>query len=252
MAWNDLQPNQMVNGNDATTGGFVQIGPTNAANECYTKARALATYQLNASNMASFADNQLVPKNIWASGVIVFNFATLAYSGLNGMGGFNSNFNTARTVGTSNDQTTGGVSSATKIGASYSVDRMFIGFDTTLLTSIVIGGIQIGLDNNQLSVPTQYVVVKTNSTFAANHAWVHADFNEGIGGTIVSDIVTINNGQSGLVQFPFNTAGLSYVNANNSATFVIMQYVNDYGNVAPNTNNNYVFSFNTNMKLYYA
>jgi hypothetical protein len=70
MAFSDLQPNQMVNGNDAATSGFIQIGPTNAGNECYTKARALATYQLNPAGFAPYSDNQLVPKSAWASGAV--------------------------------------------------------------------------------------------------------------------------------------------------------------------------------------
>jgi hypothetical protein len=72
MAFSDLAPNQMVNENDASTGGFAVIGAKNQPNECYTKARALATYSLNASNMSGYADNQLVPKSAWSSSAIVF------------------------------------------------------------------------------------------------------------------------------------------------------------------------------------
>ncbi len=70
MAFVDLQANQMVDENNASTGGFTAIGPKNPGNQCYTKAQALAAYNLNASNMSAYASNQLVPKSVWASGVV--------------------------------------------------------------------------------------------------------------------------------------------------------------------------------------
>lgn len=67
MAFSDLQPNQMVDENAASTGGFTAIGPKlSPANRCYTKAEALAAYQLNAAAMDSFASNELVPKSVWS------------------------------------------------------------------------------------------------------------------------------------------------------------------------------------------
>jgi AraC-like DNA-binding protein len=68
MAFSDLASNQMVNENDASTGGFTAIGAKNPATQCYTKTQALAAYNLNASNMSAYAGNQLVPKSVWVSG----------------------------------------------------------------------------------------------------------------------------------------------------------------------------------------
>ena len=74
MAFADLASNQMVDENNASTGGFVSIGPKNPANQCYTKAQALAAYSLSAANMSGYADNQLVPKSAWATGVVSYPF----------------------------------------------------------------------------------------------------------------------------------------------------------------------------------
>lgn len=66
MAFNDLAPNQMVDENNASTGGFVSIGPKNPGNQMYTKQQALSAYSLVASPyMDSYASNQLVPKSVW-------------------------------------------------------------------------------------------------------------------------------------------------------------------------------------------
>jgi hypothetical protein len=74
MAFADLAANQMVDENNASTGGFVSIGPKNPGNQCYTKAQALAAYSLSAANMSGYANNQLVPKSAWATGVVSYPF----------------------------------------------------------------------------------------------------------------------------------------------------------------------------------
>lgn len=72
MAWSSLASNQMVSFTDAQGGGFaLQSGQSNVnSNQCMTKSEALAKYVLNASNMSSYASNQLVPKSTWVSGVV--------------------------------------------------------------------------------------------------------------------------------------------------------------------------------------
>ena len=72
MAWSSLASNQMVSFTDAQGGGFaLQSGQSHVtSNKCMTKSEALAKYVLNASNMSSYASNQLVPKSTWASAAI--------------------------------------------------------------------------------------------------------------------------------------------------------------------------------------
>ena len=81
MAWSSLASNQMVSFTDAQGGGFaLQSGQSHiTSNQCMTKSEALAKYVLNASNMSSYASNQLVPKSVWASGVVgnAFTFGTV-------------------------------------------------------------------------------------------------------------------------------------------------------------------------------
>lgn len=82
MAFADLQPNQMVDENNAATGGFTSIGPKNPATQCYSKAQALAAYNLSASAMNGYADNQLVPKEVWVTGAIYGGAMTLNVPGV--------------------------------------------------------------------------------------------------------------------------------------------------------------------------
>jgi hypothetical protein len=81
MAFADLASNQMVDENNASTGGFTAIGPKNPGNQCYTKAQALAAYQLNASLMNDYADNRLVPKGVWGpASIAVYHYYVSSYS----------------------------------------------------------------------------------------------------------------------------------------------------------------------------
>ncbi|MFH6966489.1 hypothetical protein [Flavobacterium sp. FlaQc-28] len=65
-------PNQMVSFTQAQSLGFsLNSGQSHVtSNQCMTKSDALTKYNLNASNMSSFANNQLVPRNNWATGVV--------------------------------------------------------------------------------------------------------------------------------------------------------------------------------------
>lgn len=73
MAWNDVASGQMVSYFDASTSGIPLLSGQShfttlpAANQCMTKANMQAKYNLNASNLTTYASNQLVPKSAWAS-----------------------------------------------------------------------------------------------------------------------------------------------------------------------------------------
>jgi len=75
MAWNDLATNQMVSYTDATSGattGVFTLNPGQAnvtSNQCMTKLDAQTKYNLNASNLSTYANNQLVPKIDWVTGI---------------------------------------------------------------------------------------------------------------------------------------------------------------------------------------
>lgn len=72
MAFADLSPTQAVSFTDAQSGGFaLKSGQSHlTSNQCMTKNDALTKYNLSASAMVSYANNQLVPKNVWSSGVV--------------------------------------------------------------------------------------------------------------------------------------------------------------------------------------
>lgn len=69
MAFSNLAANQMVSEADAATGGFtLNSGQSHgSSNQCMTKGAALTKYNINASAMSSYANNQLVPKNTWVN-----------------------------------------------------------------------------------------------------------------------------------------------------------------------------------------
>jgi hypothetical protein len=76
MAWGDLLGNQMVSYADATGSGFaLQPGQTNPGTlQCMTKNDALNKYVINSAAMASYANNQLVPKSTWKPVATTYNF----------------------------------------------------------------------------------------------------------------------------------------------------------------------------------
>ena len=68
MAFSSLTSNQMVSEADAATAGFtLNSGQSHgSSNQCMTKSDALTKYNIDASAMSSYANNQLVPKSTWA------------------------------------------------------------------------------------------------------------------------------------------------------------------------------------------
>jgi hypothetical protein len=69
MAWIDLANNQMVSFTDAQTSGIaLKAGQSHVtSNECMTKSQIQAKYNVLTAPMNSFASNQLVEKEKWAS-----------------------------------------------------------------------------------------------------------------------------------------------------------------------------------------
>jgi len=69
MAWIDLANNQMVSFTDAQTSGIaLKSGQSHVtSNECMTKTQIQAKYNVLTAPMDSFASNQLVEKEKWAS-----------------------------------------------------------------------------------------------------------------------------------------------------------------------------------------
>ena len=78
MSWSGLASNQMVTFTNAQTSPFtLNAGQSPVtSNECMTKLQALTKYNLDASAMSAYANNQLVPKSVWVSGVVYYPFAT--------------------------------------------------------------------------------------------------------------------------------------------------------------------------------
>lgn len=74
MSWTLLGNNQMVSYLDASTSPFtLKAGQSHlttlpAANQCMDKTAMQTKYNLLASNLTSYASNQLVPKSAWAAG----------------------------------------------------------------------------------------------------------------------------------------------------------------------------------------
>lgn len=69
MSWAGLASNQMVTFTNAQGGGFtLNAGQSNVtSDQCMTKSDALTKYNLDASAMSAYANNQLVPKSTWVS-----------------------------------------------------------------------------------------------------------------------------------------------------------------------------------------
>lgn len=232
MAWSGLSPNQMADEANAVTGGFTAIGTKlSPTNKCYTKAEALAAYQLSSSAMSAYANNQLVPKEVW---VATESCITPAYLGVNCLGGDASTFSVARTTGNISASTSFNLGAVQAGIGLYQVRRAYFGFNTTSITTATAINLKFTLNQSVIvASPTRLVVVRPASTLAATHPWVLADYPISNGGTIVSNIVTLNQSQVGEVLFQLNATGVSYVNANNDTNFIIVEYDRDYLNVAP-------------------
>jgi len=69
MAWIDLANNQMVSFTDAQTSGIaLKAGQSHVtSNECMTKTQIQVKYNVLTASMDSYASNQLVEKEKWAS-----------------------------------------------------------------------------------------------------------------------------------------------------------------------------------------
>ena len=76
MSWSGLASNEMVTFTNAQGGGFtLNSGQSSVtSNECMTKSQALTKYNLDASAMSAYANNQLVPKSVWVSGVTSYSY----------------------------------------------------------------------------------------------------------------------------------------------------------------------------------
>jgi hypothetical protein len=139
MAWSDVQLEQMVSFNDASSSGIpLNSGQSHSyTGQCMTKDDITTKYEVNTSLMNAFtgSGNQLVPKKIWS------------YIG------FTSWY---KRSGTSSGSTSGTV---TIIGSSIRVksySSIFTGSGATLTTQINIGGniytsYQAGLGTNNSS-----------------------------------------------------------------------------------------------------
>lgn len=126
MPWNDLASNQMVSYTDAQGGGFtLQAGQSSVtSNQCMTKADALAKYVLNSSFMASYADNQLVPKSTWVSQVSSVVFSGAYYWSY-----------------TTNGQSASGTVTITGSSATFFARGVVINSGSAVVTNITINGI---------------------------------------------------------------------------------------------------------------
>jgi len=69
MAWSSLADNQMVSYADAWDCGFYfvpgRVPPNN--NQCVSKEDALYYFQIGSTPLASYANNQLIPKSVWVA-----------------------------------------------------------------------------------------------------------------------------------------------------------------------------------------
>jgi hypothetical protein len=76
MSWSGLASNEMVTFTNAQGGGFTLNSGQSpvTSNECMTKSQALTKYNLDASAMSAYANNQLVPKSVWVSGVTSYSY----------------------------------------------------------------------------------------------------------------------------------------------------------------------------------
>ena len=135
----------------------------------------------------------------------------------------------------------------------YLVHRAYFGFNTTEITSAIVGGIQINISFNNLLGPTNFALVRTVVNHPATYAWGIGDFTDSVGGVLHSNTVSVGPGATGVLNIPFNATGISYINSTNDATFVLVQVNNDHLDVAPLASANQVIQgLNTNVKLYYS
>lgn len=180
-------------------------------------------------------------------------FLSMAYSGTNTIRSIvTSDFTTARTTADVTANTNFSVACFRNLG-NYVVQRFYCGFNTTGITSATSGGIRINLSGNTLANSTSFALVRTTVNHPATHAWNMADFTDSNGGVLHTNTISIPAGYTGIVNFPFNATGLSYINSNNDCTFVLVQFPNDYSDVAPSeTATQNISGANSGVELYYS
>ncbi|HEY6143748.1 MAG TPA: hypothetical protein VIV55_10090 [Flavobacterium sp.] len=246
MAFADLQPNQMVDENNASTGGFSAIGAKNPANQCYTKAQALAAYSLDASLMSAYTNNQLVPKSVWNSGIITGTL-NLEVIDFNLVAGISLDWATARLVGT----TTGDLKTQalgvdkSNFDSTYQAWRSFFSFNSSQVTNANVARFNATIFNSRNNL-SKWALQKTNVEFPSNHAWANSDFASVNGQPLISNILDLNFGShptGSSVSFDLNAAGLAYLNSSSNFSFCVIQIDNDYNNVAPAQNSQLFISF---------
>lgn len=178
---------------------------------------------------------------------------SLAYNGSNTIRSvLTGDFNTARTTPDIISNTNFSVACFRNLG-NYIVQRTYCGFNTTGLTTATGGGIRINVVSNSLATSTSFALVRTVVNHPANYAWGMGDFTDSNGGVLHTNTVTIPPGYTGTVNFPFNATGLSYINSNNDCTFVLVQFPNDYSDVAPSeTATQNISGANSSIELYYS
>ena len=121
MAWNSLADNQMVSYADAWDCGFYFVSgrtPPNT-NQCVSKEDALYYFQIGSTPLASYANNQLIPKSVW---VATF-FSSWYYQSY-----------------TTTTQTTSGTVTITGTNATFNARAVVIDAGGTCNTSITING----------------------------------------------------------------------------------------------------------------
>lgn len=267
MSWGSLASNQMVSFTDAQSSGF----PLNSgqspitSDKCMTKNDILTLYTVSSEALVSYASNQLVPKFSWLSQdplVFIPNINSGSITSLENNGfNFNETRNQSPIAEITHEHLVVGCSKTGPSTNVFAITRAFMGFNTSTIDSMTVGGIKVNINfNNESVITKQYCIVALSIQYPATHAWNANDFSLPTnsvtfnGNTIYSEIISINPGQTGDILFPFNAAGLAYVNGTNDATFALMEYFNDWKNLEPTpfaSTIREIRGFRGEMKLYY-
>lgn len=82
MAWNDLTAAQIPSFADLQSSPFtLKLGQSNpGTNQCVNRAEALTLYDLDATYMAGYTNNRLVPKDTFAAAEISYTFYRTYFS----------------------------------------------------------------------------------------------------------------------------------------------------------------------------
>lgn len=176
MAWSDLTDTQMVSFTDAQTSGFtLNSGQSQVtSNQCMTKAEILAKYNVSATSISGYANNQLVPKGAWG------------FSGIMTVGGENYNYgyslaaNIGAMTNTDLSDICGAGSVLTTLGYNVSSDQLYININngsTTVRPN--------GWRSLQIGATTYFRLdFAENSSPGPNWKWSLDTNNNAIGTTI--------------------------------------------------------------------